>query len=236
MAEKNRAYLKNLFLKGKIPKESDFHELLDSSINKVDDGICKTKGEGFKIRSEGVNGELMSFFDNISDLNPNWYINQKTEDGNEGFNIGEPNGGSRIFIEKGGNVGIGITKPESKLDVNGMISSHGRQGLYSFGEVPADSQWHDILTDLTEYNAFEVVASTGKKGSHAIIHAIAVATFGGSKPGITKTTGRYGSLKNNLDIRWTGTYFNYQLQIRSKKNYGENVMIRYNVAKLLNNE
>ena len=80
------------------------------------------------------------------------------------------------------------------------------------------------------------MASTGKKGAHAIIHAIAVATFGNSKPGITKTTGRYGSLKNNIDIRWAGTYFNYQLQIRTKKNYGENVMIRYNVSKLLNNE
>ena len=39
MPEKNRANLKNLFLKGKIPKEGDFHELLDSTVNKVDDGI-----------------------------------------------------------------------------------------------------------------------------------------------------------------------------------------------------
>ena len=44
----------------------------------------------------------MSFYDNISDLVPNWYINQVSEDGNEGLNIGEPNGGSRLFIEKGG--------------------------------------------------------------------------------------------------------------------------------------
>lgn len=233
MSQKNRAYLKNLFLKGKIPKESDFHDLLDSSINKEDDGIYKSKGEGFKILSNGVNGELMSFFDNVKDINPNWYINQKTEDGNQGLNFGEPNGGSRLFIEKGGNVGIGNTKPESKLDVNGMVSSHGRKGLYAYGEVPADGNWHDILSELNEYNVFEIVASTGKKGAHAVIHAIVVATYGKSKPGITKTSGRYGSFRNQLNLRWTGSYFNYQLQVRSKRNYGDGVLIKYNISKLI---
>ena len=35
------------------------------------------------------------------------------------------------LLKKGGNVGIGNTSPNSKLDVNGIISSHGRVGLYS---------------------------------------------------------------------------------------------------------
>lgn len=233
MAEKSRASLKNLFLKGKIPRESDFHEVLDSSINKIDDGISRSKGEGLKIISGGVNKELMSFFDNVKDMNPNWYLNQIAEDGSEGLNIGEPNGGSRLFIEKGGNIGIGTTKPNSKLDVNGVVSSQGRVGLFAFGEVPADGQWHDVLSELNEYNVFEVVASTGKKGSHAIIHAIAVATYGKSKPGITMTSGRYGSFRNKLTLRWKGSYFNYQLQVKSKKNYGDGIFIRYNISKLM---
>ena len=233
MGEKNRASLKNLFLKGKIPKEKDFHDLLDSTLNKEDDGISKNKGEGFKILSSGSNGEIMSFFDNLKDLNPNWYINQRTEDGNSGFNIGEPNGGSRLFIAKGGNVGIGSTQPDTKLDVNGMVSSHGRKGLYAYGEVPADGEWHDVLSELNEYNVFEVVASTGKKSAHAVLHAIAVATYGRSKPGITKTSGRYGSFRNVLQLRWTGSYFSYQLQIRTKRNYGDGVLIKYNVSKLI---
>ena len=233
MAEKSRASLKNLFLKGKIPRESDFHELLDSSLNKSDDGISRSKGEGLKIISDGVNGELMSFFNNVKDLNPNWYINQRTEDGNEGLNIGEQNGGSRLFLEKGGNVGIGNTKPKTKLDVNGTISSQGRIGLFAYGEVPADGQWHDVLSELNEYNVFELVASAGKKGAHAVIHAIAVATYGKSKPGITTTSGRYGTFRNKLSLRWTGSYFNYQLQIKTKRNYGDGILIRYNISKLI---
>ncbi len=232
MSSKNRKSLKNFFLKGSIPKEENFHDFIDASINKVDDGISREKGEGFKIISDGVNKELMSFYENISDLNPAWIINQVTEDGNEGYNISEPNGGSRLFIEKGGNIGIGNTKPNSKLDVNGLISSHGRIGLYSFGEVPADGKWHDVITNLDEYNVFEVIASTGKKGAHAILHALALSTYGKSKPSIKKTRARYGSFRNNLDLRWTGNYFNYQLQVRSKKNYGDGVMIRYNISKL----
>ena len=232
MSSKNRKSLKNFFLRGSIPKEENFHDLIDASLNKVDDGISREKGEGFKIVSDGVNKELMSFYENINDLNPNWVVNQMTEDGNEGLNISEPNGGSRLFIEKGGNIGIGITKPNSKLDVNGLVSSHGQIGSYAFGEIPADGKWHDVLTNLDEYNVFQLVASTGKKGSHALLHALLLSTYGKSKPAIKKTRARYGSIRNNLDVRWSGTYFNYKLQLKSKKNYGDGVMIKYNISKL----
>ena len=49
MAKINRSDLKNFYLKGKIPKESNFHDLIDSSINSLDDGIIKEKGKGFMI-------------------------------------------------------------------------------------------------------------------------------------------------------------------------------------------
>ncbi len=233
MAQKTRSNLKNYFLKGNIPTEQDFHDFIDSSINKLDDGLIKTKGEGIKILADGPNREIMNFFDNINDLNPTWVINQKSEDGNDGLNISEPNGGSRLFIEKGGNVGIGSTRPSTKLEVAGVVGMEGRKGNFSFGEIPADGQWHDVLSDLNEYQAFEVVAAVGKKGAHSILHAIAVSTYGKSKSKITKTCGHFGWVRNKIDIRWTGSYFSYQLQVRTKSNYGEGVLIRYNIAKLI---
>ncbi|TND02434.1 MAG: hypothetical protein FD123_4107 [Bacteroidetes bacterium] len=232
MSEKTRANLKNAFRKGKIPLEEDFYSLIDSGLNKADDGITKTKGEGIRLQSDGPNNELFAFYKNIRDLNPDWYINQKTEDGNTGFNIGEPNGGSRFFIEHGGNVGIGITKPNHKLDVDGIVGMKGRVGYYAFGEVPADGKWHDILPDLNEYQAFEVVATAGTKGAHAIMHAIAVCTYGKSRGGISQTNGYFGRSRNKLELRWTGSYFSYQLQLRSRRHYGEGVLIRYNISKL----
>ena len=100
MSSKNRKSLKNFFLRGSIPKEENFHDLIDSSLNKFDDGISREKGEGFKIISDGVNKELMSFYENINDLNPNWVVNQMTEDGNEGLNFSEPNGGVDYLLKK----------------------------------------------------------------------------------------------------------------------------------------
>ena len=118
------------------------------------------------------------------------------------------------------------------MDSNGLISSHGQIGSYAFGEIPADGNWHDVLTNLDEYNVFQLIASTGKKGSHALLHALLLSTYGKSKPAIKKTRARYGSIRNNLDVRWSGTYFNYKVQIKSKKNYGDGVMIKYNILKL----
>ena len=232
MAQKTRANLKNYFLKGNIPSEKDFHDFIDSCVNKIDDGIIKVKGECIKILADGPNKELFNFFDNIDDLNPTWVFNQKTEDGNEGLNISEPNGGSRFFIEKGGNIGIGSTKPSTKLEVAGLVGMEGRIGNFSFGEIPANGEWHDVISDLNEYQAFEIVASVGKKGAHSILHAIAVSTYGKSKSKISKTCGHYGWSRNKLDVRWFGSYFSYQLQIRTKSNYGEGIMIKYNISKL----
>ena len=232
MAQKTRANLKNYFLKGNIPSEKDFHDFIDSCVNKIDDGIIKVKGEGIKILADGPNKELFNFFDNIDDLNPTWVFNQKTEDGNEGLNISEPNGGSRFFIVKGGNIGIGSTKPSTKLEVAGLVGMEGRIGNFSFGEIPATGEWHDVISDLNEYQAFEIVASVGKKGAHSILHAIAVSTYGKSKSKISKTCGHYGWSRNKLDVRWFGSYFSYQLQIRTKSNYGEGIMIKYNISKL----
>ena len=42
----------------------------------------------------------MSFYENINDLNPNWVVNQMTEDGNEGLNFSEPNGGVDYLLKK----------------------------------------------------------------------------------------------------------------------------------------
>ena len=232
MATKNRAILKNYFLKGSVPKEDQFHNLIDSFINQEDDGIIKKQGEAIKIKAEGINEEILSFFKNIEDFKPTWSITQVAEDGNEGFNISEQGTVSRFFIENGGNVGIGVTQPKAKLDVDGFVSMKGRIGSYAHGQVAADGKWQNIITGLNTYNAFEIIGVVGVKGAHAITHAIAVSSYGGSKGGVTKTKGFYGLSRNQIDVRWAGSYFDYQLQIRTLRNLGEGVYIEYNVAKL----
>lgn len=230
MASKNRAILKNFFLKGSVPKENHFHDLVDSFINQEDDGIWKKENEALKIKAEGPNEEILQFFKNIEDLKPSWKVSMRSEDGNEGFNIAEDE--SRFFIETGGNVGIGTTQPRNKLEVDGFVGMKGRIGYFAHGEVPADGKWHDILSELNHYNAFEILCVTGREGAHAITHAIAVSAYGNSSNAIQKTQGFFGWSRNKVDLQWNGSYFDYQLQIRTKRDLGEGVYITYYVTKL----
>jgi hypothetical protein len=232
MASKNRVILKNYFLKGSIPKSNYFHDLIDSMVNQEDDGLIKKQDEALYIKAEGKNEDLLKFFKNINDLQPTWCFTQRTTDGGEGFSISEGDGQSRLFIEKGGNVGIGTTSPQNKLHVNGFVGMIGRIGLYAQSEMHANGEWQDIITGLTDYSAFEILAVVGRKGAHAITHAIAVSAYGNSKGAITKTQAYYGRPGNKIELRWTGNYFNYQLQIRTRRNLGEGVLISYSITKL----
>ncbi len=231
MATKNRAVLKNYFLKGNVPKENNFQDFIDSCLNQADDGIWKKADQALSVKAEGTNEEILKFYKNIDDMNPAWTVSMRAADGNEGFNIAEEE--SRLFIETGGNVGIGTTQPRTKLDVDGFIGMKGRKGFFREGQVEADGNWHDVITGLNHYNAFELMAVTGKKGSHAITHAIAVSAYGNSNPAVSKTQGFYGWMRNKIDVRWVGTYFDYSLQLRTKRNIGDGVLITYNITKLL---
>jgi hypothetical protein len=115
----------------------------------------------------------------------------------------------------------------------------GRTGNYRAGFVPADGKWHSVIKGLSNCHAFELIARTGKKtsGRFAILHATALSAFGNSKSKIKYTRARYGFYLNNLSIRWKsfGTY-NYDLQIRTLRNYGDDTQIYYRITNLWDDE
>lgn len=232
MGKISRTKLKNFFLKGNIPTEEQFHDLIDSGLNQTDDGIAKEQGEALKIKAEGNNEELLSFFKNLEDKTPAWSIYSKAPNGNVGLNFSENGTDSRLFIQSGGNIGVGTTSPNEKLDVNGYVAYMGRKGTYAQGTVPADGKWHNVVSNLNEFSLFEVVASSSKKGAHAIMHAIAASAYGNSKSKIRYTQGYFGRCRNCIELRFHGSYYDYSLQIRTKKNYDDGTEIKYNIAKL----
>lgn len=233
MAKISRAKLKNYFLKGNIPTENQFHDLIDSSMNQKDDSIEKNQGEALGLSSEGSSDELLRFFKNMEDKNPQWIISGKSKDGDVGFNISDSDNNSKFFIEDRGKVGIGTTKPQNKLEVIGSVGMQGREGLYAHGEIPADGQWYTVIGNIEDYCGFEIIANVGTKGAHSAMHAIAMSAYGQSKSKIRKTQGYFGRCRNCIDLRFSGSYFDYALQIRTKRNYGDGINIKYNIAKIL---
>ena len=62
MAKKNRRTLKRFFSEGSLPTEDQFGDLIDSSLNTIDEGLDKTPQNGLELSLVGDHDRLISFF------------------------------------------------------------------------------------------------------------------------------------------------------------------------------
>lgn len=247
MARKNRKTLEAKFKKGKMPSENAFADLIDSTLNLVDDGFEKTVEDGLKVSQLG-DGKLVSFYQNMAALNAMWFVGLDRATSN--LKIGNqfnPNILTLRSLESlstesdyASNMGVGINKdnPQYTLDVAGTIASHGRVGCAGGMAVPADGQWHDITQKLTGCQAFEIMAGVGGKdgdGKYALMHAFALSTYNDVSD-ITYHQAHYGAKCNRLKLRWVTESnkdnFEYKLQLGVDTSYGDNIWVKYQITKL----
>lgn len=280
----DRKQLKSFFRKGNLPDEIAFEKLIDSTFNKADDKLDITEDGVMIYPSDNGKEKLLSFFEDKDDSEAMWalFISKKSDGGIYISKIGksdftdisqenkeEP---PAFFIHKqAGNVGLGTVSPSQKLDVKGIVAAEGRVGNYREGELDADGKWHNIFTNevLTGCNAFEIMAyaeGDAGEGKYSLMHAIAISTFGNSKPKISKTSACYGKKWNEIDIRWESKPsgfseesngdkkklidfskwwkrlweqrdpYKYNLQLKTKSNYGTDKKIYYKVSVLWNTD
>jgi hypothetical protein len=243
MALLNRQSLINYFKKGSAPSEKHFADLIESTVNIVDDGISREGENGFRITPVGRSNRLISFYKNFKQLRPEWSFNLDKE-GIDGLSIQQEDNSAVLVLKNGGNVGIGVENPKSKLEVDGFITAQGRIGSFLAGQVPGDANWHNVIENITEPCAFELMLRiNGSKGSgkYALAHVIALNTYGGktNSSGINKTRAQYGSFLNRLRFRWSGSMYNYSLQVKTARHYGldpktgEPFLIHFSVSNLL---
>ncbi len=230
----SRNELKKAFSTGATPTQNDFCNFIDSVIHKKEDGLFSDE-HGLRIVPTGGSKKLMSFFNNINLNSPIWsleYISRSQTLYDMRFV--NPEGKSVLFLNAEGNFGIGTDTPKSTVDIVGNVYMHGRRGTYKQGEVPGDGQWHVIVPMLNKCQAFEIIAKINKpgKGMHAITHAIALNTFNGEGKEINHTYAYYGGRKDRIKFRWTGSDFNYSLEAKTCRNYGDGCNIKFYVTNL----
>jgi len=241
----NRETLKNYFKNGTRPSEENFGSLIDSMINKADDGISKNLDDGLILAPEGESSNrTLSFFNKIGAEHPNWSIELVQGEG-AGLGIVQPSGSedepdeTRMFFNKNGKIGVHTTEPETDFDVNGILGAKSRVGTFKAGTIPADGKWHAVLVNLDGVNGYEVIAqvSRDKAGKHALLHATALSTFGQFKNRIRSTQAWYGWWWwNRLAIRWKGSQNNFRLELKTRSDYGNDVLIKYHITQLWGND
>lgn len=241
----DRETLKSFFKKGSFPSEVNFADLLDSTVNKVDDGFEKNRDDGLKLSPQGSSKTLISFFEKINHKNPSWSVKINPNSA-KGLSFSGFDGKSNLFIEKGGNVGIGTTNPKQKLDVKGMVAMEGRIGTYKKGFAPADKSWTTILSGLSGCQAFEIMAHASSRkgaGKYAIAHVIAVSAYGTGANVIRETQAYFATgwaSSNKIMFRWVGEVEDYSLEVRTSTDFGIDLddsprQITYRISKLWDN-
>lgn len=239
----NRQSLINYFKKGSAPSEKHFADLIESTVNIVDDGISREGENGFRITPVGRSKRLISFYKNFKQIKPEWSINLDKE-GLSGLTIQQEENTPALVFKSGGNIGVGIENPKSKLDVDGYVTSKGRIGSYLSGQVAGDGKWQNLIVNIKEPCAFELMLRIdGAKGSgrYSLAHVIALNTFGGraSTGNITRTRAYYGSFFNRLRFRWSGGLYDYSLQVKTARHFGldpktgEPFPIRFSISNIL---
>jgi hypothetical protein len=241
MALINRQTLKNYFQKGGFATEKHFVDLIDSSLNMIDDGISINQKQGFKLNPIGFSTRLMSFFKKATQNEPDFTVNIN-QDNVEGLSINNREGDPLLKFDQNKQIGVHTNEPRFDFDVRGVLGIDSKSGNHIVGEVDGDGSWQTIISNLDGINGFEVVASIrGKMGSgrYAMAHAIALSTFGGksSRNRIKNTHAYYGSFMNRLSFRWVGEMHNYELQVRTRRHYGVSELhgqpykIKFNVSR-----
>ena len=244
-----REELKKFFRNGGLPAEKHFGYLIDSMVNREDDGFSKDEANGLHLSSAGSSKRLVTFYTGIDEMEPLFFIDKNNQD-LRGLQLQYAERPEEMkeeencfFLQEGGRLGIGKkTDPRFKLDVKGCIGMEGRRGTFSQHQGPctaqADGDWHPILSGLDHCQAFEIVARTGLKGTgrFSILHAIALSAYGHSRSRIRKTCAHYGFFWNRLNLRWRGSTHSNSLEIRTNSNFGKGVMIHYSITRLWDDE
>lgn len=256
MPVQSREQLKNYFRNGTLVREEHFADLIDSTVNKVNDNIETGADTGFGLTPSLSGKKFISFFKNSSRQHQNMpsFALQLAEGHNgsgDGLSLSMGNGRkddlkNLLFLKAEitqagivqGKVGINTSKPTADLDVNGSVGMKSRIGRYNDPaidprSVVADGKWHKLVTNLKGINSFEILSVVcSPDGKHAMYYGILMNAFGKTKRE-RPIRQQYKRWWHRIQIRWVpGPNGTYGLEIRTACDYKSRQVITSRITKL----
>ncbi|MDR3061990.1 MAG: hypothetical protein LBU57_07750 [Dysgonamonadaceae bacterium] len=236
---RNRETLKNYFRQGERPTQQAFEELIDSTLNILEDGISGSPPIGIGLAPLTEEGVVISVFRSAGDQKTMWEIAIEKKNGDLQIRHCDDENSQPVLTIKHRE---DVQHKAQDILINGTLNSPGRKGNYKTGKVPADGKWHDMLGEASRLEegcwAFEVVAGCGErnKGKYALLVATALHCFG-NRPRIRKVRSNFGLFGNKICLRWRKVKdkFACRLQIKTSFRYGEGTMIEYQISRLWDN-
>ncbi|MDR0683109.1 MAG: hypothetical protein LBG15_14860 [Dysgonamonadaceae bacterium] len=235
MPRRNRQTLKEHFQSGKRPSQQDFDNLIDSTVNILDDGFSKSAKDGMSLAPLIEKGTVLSVFKEISDAKPQWEFALNSEQGLEIRRCESDNYIPIMVLKTDGSI---VLSEKGKDTVfAGTVGISVREGTLFKGEVPADGHWHDITDELAGNLLMEVVAVAG--GGAPDKQAVMVATAiscSGIHPKIRKTQSYCGIFGHKIRLRWKKIKGEHKtkLQLKTVFKYRNNAYIQYHITSLWN--
>lgn len=194
-----RTTLRQYFRQGRMPTEESFRHLIDSSVNKLDDGFSRHPVHGLQLGAAETGADpkqsqrLLSFYRGWQQLRneaTTWFVGllgaePSAEEQGLGLAFAEPQERPeadpdneddrtppppvRLYLAPGGKVGIGTTNPSARLSVNGFVGSVGRTGTFQ-NEPDQPGQLGPEASDAARYTGALMVPANGEW--HAIISGL----------------------------------------------------------------
>ena len=247
-----RDQLKKKFKAANIGYES-YRALIDSVVNKKDDGIDKNEEDGLKLSVLGTSQKLLSFYPDKTANNAEWFV-KLNPNNQKGLDISNRlTNGSSLFMtvvtenidnkkEKRVRLGVGTSRPQYTLDVEGTVSMHARVGNFKKGTIPADKRWHTILDEsegLDSCQAYEIIAHINDTDQrrYSLTHAI-ILISDGPRGETIRATSKYlwGKFLNRIKFRRKFENGRYVIQCKARDHHGYKAgrtkKIYYRITKL----
>jgi hypothetical protein len=127
---KPRQALKARFVRGMIPTDTGFIDLIDAQLNQADDGVIKPPNESLILVRQTASQPVVRFFEDPNHTESTWQLYLAAED-NPGLALANNDGLALFLIDQAtGHVGVSTPSPAARLTV------HSEEGISADGVDP----------------------------------------------------------------------------------------------------